>query len=114
MPPFGAADASDENTGENGGDALAAFVRQQAIRTLNDGLRFWTACASPRCRRHRRCCGTADACLALFWPAVPDDLKAWCRAMGEAKRDGCSLGQALRHARGEADGRRRQWHRPAV
>jgi hypothetical protein len=45
---------------------------------------------------------------------VPDDLKAWCRAMGEAKRDGCSLGQALRHARGEADGRRRQWHRPVV
>jgi hypothetical protein len=69
-----------------------------AQRTFNSALKFWRACPTRRCRRARRCLGDAERCRALFWPVVPDEIKAWWGALKEARRRRRSLRQSARAA----------------
>ncbi len=46
-------------------DWVARFVAERTRLQLYycNLFRFWRACRDKRCRRHRRCCGDANACL---------------------------------------------------
>lgn len=78
--------------------ALNAMFARDAARKINTALKFWFACPTRRCRRNRRCSGDPARCRAIFWPVVPDQVKAWWRALADAKREGLSVGQAGRKA----------------
>jgi hypothetical protein len=85
------------------------FERQEKIRIeneardsdrwlLNNALAFWSACPNKRCRRARSCVGDAARCHEIFWPVVPLEVKAWWRAIFDAKKTGRSVTQARRAA----------------
>ena len=76
-----------------------AFERQEARRDFNTLFVFHRFCPNKRCRRNRRCSGRDPAyCHAIFWPVVPEEAKAWWRAIVESRRTGRTLRQALRAA----------------
>jgi hypothetical protein len=79
-----------------------------AKRAFNTVLRFWTACPTAPCRRHRRCAGDPDRCRTIFWPEVSDETKTWWGAFKQAQRDGQSLAATTRAA-DDAVVRWRQW-----
>ena len=85
------------------------FERQEIMRIesegrasdrwlLNNALKFWSACPNKRCRRARACVGDAARCHAIFWPVVPEDIKAWWRAIFDSKKIGRTVTQAKRAA----------------
>lgn len=85
------------------------FERQEIMRIENEGrdsdrwllnnaLKFWFACPNKRCRRARACVGDAARCHAIFWPVVPQDIKAWWRAIFDSKKIGRTVTQARRGA----------------
>lgn len=65
---------------------------------IKGGIFFFTVRLMPACRRHRRCSGDPTRCRQIFWPVVPEELKAWWQAILDVRRDGRSLGQARRLA----------------
>jgi hypothetical protein len=69
-----------------------------ARRALYTVLEFWIACPTKRCRRWKICAGDPDRCRALFWPVVPQDVKAWWRAAIAARGKGCTTRKAERLA----------------
>jgi hypothetical protein len=73
---------------------VSPYERLAARRAFHTWLRYWIACPTRRCRRWRRCAGDLDRCHAVFWPVVPEEIKEWWRAVGQARRDGCSARQA--------------------
>jgi hypothetical protein len=73
----------------------AEKTRQQ--QRYCDALALWRSCARKDCRRHRRCCGDANACLAravaldrmpqrAAWRARQDILLATPRNIGAPER----------------------------
>ncbi len=74
-----------------------------AIRLLyRECLPLWTVCARAPCRRHRRCCGEARACLARGWTLMPEALQqaAWAAVeCGGPRRlpPASAIEQDLRH-----------------
>ena len=58
----------------------ARFEAEKALQQKRycDAFELWRSCARKDCRRHRRCCGNADACLgkALALDKVPHR-RAW-------------------------------------
>ena len=78
--------------------ALNVLFARDAAREINTALKFWFACPTKRCRRNRRCSGDPARCHAIFWPVVPEEAKAWWRALADSRRDGLSARQAARVA----------------
>jgi hypothetical protein len=79
----------------------AEFIAQRqrdSRRMVNTAMKFWQHCPQRKCRRHRRCAHDPDYCGPIFWPVVPEEIKAWWRALHQAKAAGRSLKQALRDA----------------
>jgi hypothetical protein len=52
------------------GRALIDAAHRATHRLYCDALRRWLACPSRPCRRHRRCCGEATACVNRALPAI--------------------------------------------
>ena len=86
-----------------------AFEREEARRDFNTLFVFHRFCPNKRCRRNRRCSGSDPAyCHTIFWPVVPEEKKAWWRAILQSRRTGRTLTQALRVAEAaQADARLR-------
>lgn len=51
--------------------ALHNAARAAVQRLYCDVLELWRACKTPRCKRHRRCGGDAQACLRRGVKGVP-------------------------------------------
>jgi hypothetical protein len=66
--------------------------------TINNAMKFWSACPVARCRRARTCVGDNKVCHEIFWPVVPEEMKVWWRAVLDAKRKGRTATQAGRAA----------------
>jgi hypothetical protein len=78
-----------------------AFIAQrerESRRTVNTAMKFWAACPQPKCRRHRRCAHDPGFCGPMFWPVVPEPLKAAWRALHDAKAAGRTCTRAFREA----------------
>jgi hypothetical protein len=76
-----------------------AFEREERERDINTLFVFHRYCPDKACRRHRRCSGDDPMyCRRIFWPVVPEEAKAWWRAILESRRSGRTLRQALRIA----------------
>jgi hypothetical protein len=75
-----------------------AFEREENRRDINTLFVFHRYCPIKRCRRNRRCSGDPAYCHAIFWPVVPEEAKAWWRAILQSRRTGRTLRQALRVA----------------
>jgi hypothetical protein len=83
------------------------FQRDQD-RRINTQFCFHRFCPNKACRRHRRCTGDPVTCHTIFWPVVPEEAKAWWRAILQSRRAGRTLSQALRAAEAaQADARLR-------
>jgi hypothetical protein len=67
-------------------------------RKLNDFLQFWAACPDKRCRRRRGCAGDPNVCFLPRWRAVPEEDRAWFRAVLIALDAGHDPAQAERVA----------------
>jgi hypothetical protein len=81
------------------------FQRDQD-RRINTQFCFHRYCPNKACRRHRRCSGDPVYCYTIFWPGVPEETKAWWRAIVESRRTCRTLRQALRAAEAaQADAR---------
>jgi hypothetical protein len=75
-----------------------AFEREEQQRDINTLFVFHRFCPNKRCRRNRRCTGDPVTCHTIFWPVVPEEAKAWWRAILQSRRGGRTLRQALRVA----------------
>ena len=53
------------------GKKLADDAHAATWRLYCEVFAFWRKCESKPCRRHRRCCGEAAACLMRGLPTVP-------------------------------------------
>jgi hypothetical protein len=85
-----------------------AFEREEHQRDINTLFVFHRFCPNRRCRRKRRCTGDPVYCHTIFWPVVPEEAKAWWRAIVKSRRTGRTLSQALRAAEAaQADARLR-------
>lgn len=94
---------------------FAAHRKRESNRAMNTAMMFWRACPQAKCRRHRRCAHDPDYCGPIFWPVVPQDVKAWWGAIRDAKAAGRTLAQARRAAdEAAAFERRRQASYKAV
>ena len=71
---------------------------QDGARARCNWLRFWSACASKRCRRHSACSGDADACWERHWATMPEDLKSHLRLTIEFARTGMPWTEAAKSA----------------
>jgi len=85
-----------------------AFERDERQGDINTLFVFHRFCPNKRCRRNRRCTGDPVYCHTIFWPVVPEEAKAWWRAILQSRRTGRTLTQALRVAEAaQADARLR-------
>jgi hypothetical protein len=66
--------------------AMDDLATEEMRRGLYTTLRFWKACPSACCQRHRRCAGDLR-CYPLFWPLVSETTKAWWIIGLAARRD---------------------------
>ncbi len=75
---------------------------QHPVRASTDSARTSAAGGN------RRCTGDPVTCHTIFWPVVPEEAKAWWRAILQSRRTGRTLSQALRAAEAaQADARLR-------
>ena len=94
------------------------FIAQRerdSRRMVNTAMQFWRACPQAKCRRHHRCAHDPNYCGPMFWPHIPEPLKAAWRALHDAKAAGRTCARAFREAdAAQAFERRRQASYAAV
>lgn len=70
-------------------------TREQSFRLWADVLRLWRLCGNASCRRCRACRGKSRACFSANYPLLPDGVREYFDALGQAHRDGLTFDDAL-------------------
>lgn len=71
-------------------------ARAKAQRGWGNILGLWRLCGDAACRRARACRGDALVCFPRNINLLPQGVREWFTALGEAQADGLTFDEAMR------------------